>query len=381
MTSVERHEARYQRRKADRAAKRQQKLSHYDDFSHIVDIDNLYSAFKESARGVAWKESIQRYEANALRNIIETRRKLLAGENIQNGFVEFTLRERGKIRRIKSVHISERIVQKCLCNQILIPILSNSLIYDNGASMKGKGVHFAIKRFILHLAKFYKRNNYSNEGYALLIDFSKFFDNIDHETLFKMLERDIKDKFVLRLTKSFISIFGAGKSLGLGSQVSQIIAVYFPNSLDHFIKDNKGEKYYGRYMDDLYIIHHDKTYLKILLQEIETVCNKLKITVNKKKTRIVKLSHGVEFLKGKYTLLSHGGILRRPCKDAAKRMRRKLVKFKKLVDRGKMAMADVRTAYQSWRGNYKKRFNAYFRIRFMDKLYNDLFVSDNIIRR
>jgi hypothetical protein len=220
MTSEERREARYQRRKTGRAEKRQQKLSQFDNFERVADIDNLYASFLESKSGVDWKESVQRYEANALRNIIDTRRKLLAGESVQQGFMEFTLNERGKTRHIKSVHISERVVQKCLCNQALVPILSNGLIYDNGASVKGKGVHFAIKRLITHLSKFYRKNENSNEGYCLSIDFSKFFDSIDHEILFKMLDKDIQDKRILNLTKQFITVFGDGKSLGLGSQVS-----------------------------------------------------------------------------------------------------------------------------------------------------------------
>jgi hypothetical protein len=377
MTSTERHEARYQRRKAIRDTKRQAKLAHYDDFGRIADADNLYSSFLESMRGVAWKESVQRYEANAMRNIVETRRKLLAGESIQCGFKEFTLRERGKIRHIKSVHISERIVQKCLCNQVLVPILSNSLIYDNGASVKGKGVHFAIKRFIVHLSRFYRQNNNSGEGYALLIDFSKFFDHIDHETLFKLLEKVIKDKQVLELTKNFIRVFGEGRALGLGSQVSQITAIYFPNRIDHLVKDVKGEKNYGRYMDDLYLIHKDKEHLKQLLKEIEAVCDELKIIINKRKTRIVKLSQGVEFLKGKYFLLPSGKVLRRPCKDSTVRMKRKLKKFKGLVDTGAMGYRDVRNAYQSWRGNFKRRFDAYHKVSNMDKLYNELFIVDH----
>jgi hypothetical protein len=213
MTSNERHEARYQRRKAERETKKQQKLSQYDNFGRVIDIDNLYQALRESVRGVSWKESVQRYEANAMRNIIETRHKLLEGENVQNGFVEFTLRERGKIRHIRSVHISERVVQKCLCNQVLVSILSNSLIYDNGASIKGKGVHFAIKRFIAHLSRFYRENNYSNKGYALLIDFSKFFDNIDHNVLFELLRKKIKDERIIDLTMKFVKVFGDGKSL------------------------------------------------------------------------------------------------------------------------------------------------------------------------
>jgi hypothetical protein len=374
MTSKERHEARYQRRIAERESKRQKKLSQHDNFERVIDVDNLYRAFQESKRGVSWKESVQRYEANALRNIIDTRRKLMAGESIQSGFVEFTLRERGKIRHIKSIHISERVVQKCLCNEVLIPILSNSLIYDNGACMKGKGVHFAIKRFITHLSRFYRENNNSNNGYALLIDFSKYFDNIDHDVLFESLKSKIKDEHIIALLKKFVGAFGDKKSLGLGSEISQILAIHHPNKLDHAIK-GMGIKYYGRYMDDLYLIHADKEYLKYCLKQIAAICDELKITINMKKTRIVKLNHCIEFLKGKYTLLLSGRILRRPCKDSTTRMRRKLVKFKALVESGKMKYSDLRTSYQSWRGNYMKRFNAYHRIRFMDKLYNDLFIS------
>jgi hypothetical protein len=372
---MERREARYRHRKAERAEKRQAKLSQFDNFERVANIDNLYASFIESKEGVHWKESVQRYEANALRNITDTWRRLLAGENVQKGFVEFTIHERGKIRRIKAVHISERVVQKCLCREALVPILSNGLIYDNGASIKGKGVHFAIKRLIAHLSKFYQQNGNSNEGYALLMDFSKFFDSIDHKLLFEMMDKDIQDKRILDLTKKFIAVFGYGKSLGLGSQVSQIMAIYFPSKIDHFVKDFKGEKFYGRYMDDLYIIHRDKEHLQELLAAIETVCASLKITINKKKTRIVKLAAGMEFLKGKHLLLSSGKILRMPCKDSTKRMRRKLKKFKTLIGLEKMDFKALRTAYQSWRGSYKKRFNAYHRIRFMDKLYSELFMA------
>jgi len=375
MTSEERREARYQRRVAVRKTKKEQKLSQYDNFGLITNVDNLFKSFNKCKIGVSWKESIQRYEANALKNVLETRRKLFAGESVQNGFVEFTLRERGKIRHIKSVHISERVVQKCLCDEILVPILTNSLIYDNGASVKGKGTHFAIKRLICHMTKYCRHNNHSNKGYVLAIDFSKFFDSIDHQTLFAMLEERIKDIYVRRLTRNLITVFGDGKSLGLGSQISQVCAIFFPNQLDHFIKEKLGIKYYGRYMDDLYLIHRDKVYLEFCLTEIQKVCETLKITVNLKKTRITKLSDGLIFLKGKYSLLETGKVLRRPGKDSTKRMRRKLVKFKSLIDSGKMDYKDLRIAYQSWRGTYKRRFNAYYSIRYMDKLYNELFIN------
>jgi len=373
MTSKDRHEARYLRRKAARELKHE-KLSRYDNFDNITDFDNLYEAYKKCMLNVGWKESIQRFEFNAMRYALETRRKLLAGESVHKGFMEFDLFERGKKRHIKSLHILERGVHAELCERVLIPLLSNSLIYDNGASQKGKGVHFALRRLICHLSRYYRVNKV-NEGYALSIDFSKYFDSVDHDVLFGLLREKIKDKRILGLTEGFIKTFGEG--LGLGSQVSQICAIFYPNKLDHYIKEVLGIKYYARYMDDLYLIHRDREYLKYCLSKIIKFCEKLKITVNLKKTRIVKLSQGMVFLKGRYILLPSGKILRLPCRESSKRMRRKLDKFRKLLNSGKIGYKDISASYQSWRGNFRRRFNAYHRVRHIDKYYNDLFIWEH----
>jgi hypothetical protein len=47
------------------------------------------------------------------------------------------------------------------------------------------------------------------------------------------LGRRIKDPRVRELVKNFVAVFGDGKSLGLGSQVSQICAIFYPDRLDH----------------------------------------------------------------------------------------------------------------------------------------------------
>jgi hypothetical protein len=185
----------------------------------------------------------------------------------------------------------------------------------------------------------------------------------------------MKDSHIMNLLYDFITPFGNGISLGLGSQVSQICAIFYPNPIDHYVKEKLRVKYYGRYMDDLYLIHADKAYLEKCLTEIRTVCIRLGITVNEKKTRIVKLSAGMPFLKGKYILLASGKVLRRPCRDSAVRMRRKLKKFRALVDAGRMSSADVYASYQSWRGGYMKRFNAHAAVKRMDMLYNSLFIT------
>jgi len=380
MNSQERKKARFERRIKKREAKRQEKVSLYDNFENVADPDNIYLAFKKSRCEVSWKESIQRYEMNLLKNITETSRRLLAGEDITRGFVEFDIFERGRPRHIKSVHIYERSAQKSFCDYALVPMISRSLIYDNGASLKNKGLHFAINRLIAHIGKFYRTNGYSNDGYCLLIDFSKYFDNIRHDILFKQYDSVFSDKRIVKLLRDFITPFGDNKSLGLGSQVSQISAIFYPNKMDHYIKEVLRIKYYGRYMDDLYLIHKDKKYLEYCLMDIKKICTSLGITVNLKKSKIIKLKDGIKFLKGIYALTDTGRIIRRADPSSRKRMRRKLVKFKTLYEAGKMSQSDVYTAYQSWRGNYLKRFDAFHTVRRMDGLYNGLFIFDRRVQ-
>jgi hypothetical protein len=142
------------------------------------------------------------------------------------------------------------------------------------------------------------------------------------------------------------------------------------------MKDMRGMKYYGRYMDDLYILHPDKKYLLGCLEDMKNVCADLGITINKRKTRITKLKDGVHFLKGIYVLKENGEVVRTADPESRKRMRRKLRKFKSLLETGHMTAHDAYTAYQSWRGNYRKRFNAYHTIRRMDVLYTVLFIKN-----
>jgi hypothetical protein len=378
MTSTERRQGRRERRMATRERIRREHIAEYDDFSRIANPDNLHIAFKKARRGVGWKESVQRFEASWLSNINKIYKKLLKKEDVSSGFVEFTIKERGKERHIKSVHISERLVQKALCDQSLEPILSRTLIYDNSASLKGKGVHFALRRLKVHLSRFYRKNGFSNDGYVLSIDLSKFFDSIRHDVLFANIKKYIKDPDVFDLIKSFIIVFGDNVSLGLGSQISQICAIFFPNTIDHFAKGPLGIEYYARYMDDIYLIHRSRAYLKYCLQELIRRLEAIGLIANKKKTKISALKYGFVFLKGRYSLNEKGRIVCRPCRKSTERMRRRLLKFRKILDRGgRITYRDIWDSYQSWRNTYRKRFSAHYRIKKMDGLYNRLFISNH----
>lgn len=205
VTSEERKERRYQRRKAAREAKRREKIGKYDDFERVASLNSLYEAANEAAKGVTWKASVQRYHASLLFNISKTRADLLAGKDIRRGFICFTICERGKLRNIKSVHFSERVVQKSFCTNVLYPTFTHGLIYDNGASQEGKGTHFALRRLKAHLRRHFRK--YGREGGILLIDFSDYFGNAQHEALFSIYDEQFTDPRIIALGKAFISAF------------------------------------------------------------------------------------------------------------------------------------------------------------------------------
>lgn len=63
-------------------------------------------------------------------------------------FVEFDVNERGKTRHIKSPSIRDRVLQRAVCDYVLEPVLYSKLIYDNGASVKGKALSLPGKDLI-----------------------------------------------------------------------------------------------------------------------------------------------------------------------------------------------------------------------------------------
>lgn len=157
MTSEERHELRYRRRKQKRIEKQVSLCKSYDDFNKVFTYEHLYDAYKKCILGVRWKASVQKYILNASMNIAITKKELLDGNLVIKNTYEFYLYERGKKRHIRSVGIKERVVQRCLCDYSLVPMLTRTFIYDNGASMVGKGVGFSRKRLKKHLYSFMKK--------------------------------------------------------------------------------------------------------------------------------------------------------------------------------------------------------------------------------
>lgn len=138
---------------------------------------------------------------------------------------------------------------------------------------------------------------------------------------------------------------------------------------------NRSERIEGCTLEsiaDLYCIALEKNVLHDALERIESLCDELGIVINRKKTRIVKLSRGFVFLKKRFYFGDGGKVVVRPCRSSITRQRRKLKKQAALVGRGMMTKEQVNQSYQSWRGGMK-RLDAHDTILRMDALYKELF--------
>lgn len=377
MTSKERRQRRYERRQAKRQANKLKIAIICDNFEEVFTYRNLYKASKCCYRNVGWKASTQLYKANATYNIYKTYQKLHNGTFKSDGFYEFPLNERGKIRQIKSVTIRERVVQRCLCDFSLTPMLQRQLVYDNGASTKGKGQSFTVRRLVKRLVHYYNVNR-TNKGYILLYDFSKFFESIEHALLKRILNKTYNNDKLKKLMFHFIDMFGS-VGLGLGSQISQNLALVSVNSLDHYVKEVLRIRDYARYMDDGYLIHKDLAYLHKCLELIKAICIELKVKLNEKKTQIRRLDKGFTYLKIRFYLTSTGKILRKIYPKNVTRMRRKLKKYKPFVDSGKMSKFDVWQSLQSW-DSHAKTLNAYRTRQNMRKLFIELYGGIDVLQ-
>ncbi len=341
-------------------------------YEDVISFEALMQAADRCCQSVMWKSSTQTFKVNQARWAADLHRQLAAGRYKSRGFTNFTITERGKIRHIQSVHISERCVQKSLCQNALRPLIEPRLIYDNSASLPGKGTAFALRRLRKHLWQHYQKHG--RTGGILLMDYSNYFGSIDHQILLQMLRDVIEDNRIYQLTKHFIDCFDGDVGLGLGSEVSQICAIFYPNKIDHYIKENLGIKGYGRYMDDSYIIHEDVDYLKQCLNDVERLANDIGLNLNRKRTHIIRLDGHFEYLKKRIHVTETGKVIMRPTRKNITKRRQLLRKHKEMLDAGQIDFATIRQSYQSWRG-YAVKCNSYRTVRNMDELFDELFIA------
>lgn len=232
-------------------------------------------------------------------------------------------------REIFAADFRDRIVHHLVFNYIN-SVFDKTFINDSYSCRKNRGTHYGIKRIRRFISQC--SHNHSKDCYIMKLDIEGYFMRMDRDILYGKIIKVLKENeskllcamsLIQYLLQKIIfndpttnckikgekadweglpeskSLFFAeeNKGFSIGNLTSQLFGNIYLNDFDHFVKNELGIKYYGRYVDDFVLIHPDKKYLLECREKIRCYLkNKLLLTLHPKKFYLQHYKKGVQFL-------------------------------------------------------------------------------------
>lgn len=315
-------------------------------YQEMCAFEVLYNAYLEARKRKRSKPATAQYEANVLAYTDRLSRILEGGTYQPSKFETFFVYEPKK-RLVQAPAFVDKVVLHAITDNVLYDAITHSFVRDNYASQKGKGTHDGLLRLKGAMTDYYRKHG-SADGWVLKADVHHFFASIDHDLLKQKLrslfERQDLD---LRIYDLLCTYIDTTAGLPLGYQTSQLFALMFLDTFDHLIKEGFRIRYYGRYMDDFYIIHPDKKALQHLLREIRAQIGDLGLELNSK-TAIFPLRNGIDFLGFHTYLTDTGAVVQKVRQDSIDRMKGKVRHWRKAYPAGEITKDEIIRKWQSW---------------------------------
>ncbi len=329
----------------------------YSELYNIDNIINMTDKVLSKVRNKRRKEEFILYKSEHIINI----KNRLESRNFNLEKYHIFLITDPKCRVILSQNIEDKIINHLIAEHILKKVFEPIYINSMCATRIGKGTSYAIrlmKKYINEMKL--KDDNF----YILKMDIKKYFYNIDHDVLKRILRKSIKDKDTLMILNKIIDstnesyindrivllkkkrikslkdfkliketeeipLYRYGKGVGIGDMTSQSFGLIYLQEICHYIKEELHIKYFINFMDDFVIIHKDKEYLKYSLLVIkEKLYNDYKLELNDK-TRIYSIKEGFEFLGFRFIIKDNKLIIK--LRKSTKKSFRKKIKIINLL--------------------------------------------------
>lgn len=316
-------------------------------FAHVISLENLFAAWREFKKGKTGKIEVQEFMFNLEDNIFKLHNELKEGNWKPDSYEAFYVRD-PKLRHIHKATIRDRVFNQALF-RVLYQIFDKGFISDSYSCRERKGTHRGVIKLQRYIRKISR--NYTKPAFALKCDVRKFFDNVDHEILFEIIERRVTDPNVLSLIRMILESFetSPGVGLPLGNVTSQLFANVYLNELDQFTKHRLKVRYYLRYCDDFIILDNDLDILQNHVRNIDAfLLEKLGIFLHPHKVVIRKCNQGIDFLG--YVVLPSRNILRTKTK---RRILNNLELLTAQVDRNLITQESLNHTVQSYLGILK----------------------------
>lgn len=315
-------------------------------YQEMCAFEVLYDAYLEARKRKRSKPATAQYEANVLACTDKLSRLLQTKTYAPGKFETFYVYEPKK-RLVQAPAFVDKVVLHALVDNILYDAITSSFIRDNYASQNRKGTHDGLFRLKQAMSEYYRKTG-SADGWVLKGDVHHFFASINHDVLksklWDLFEKHSLDPQLYDLLCIYID---TTPGLPLGYQTSQLFALLFLDHFDHLIKEGYQIRWYGRYMDDFYIIHPDKKKLKALLREIRAYMADIGLELNGK-TAIFPLRNGIDFLGFHTYLTDTGAVVQKLRQDSIDRMKGKVRYWRTAYPAGEATKAEIIGSWIAW---------------------------------
>ena len=333
----------------------------------VTDYDNLYRAYRKAKSGKKFNSSTAKFSSMALDGINILKEQLENKTYTVAPYNRFEIFE-PKQRVIESCSFKDKVVQHVLCDNILHPKLRNVFIKYNSAGQVGKGTLYALNGLKDHMESFYEKHGL--DGWILKCDIRHFFYEIDHWILKDIVDYFFRDSYAVWLNHVLIDS-SENPGLPLGNQAGQVYALLMVHPVDCMITGELGIAEYGRYMDDFYLFHQNKEYLKWCLDCIRELLESLGLELNGK-TQIIPFRKGIRFLGFHHYMTTDGKYIRKIKGENKRKIKKRLNKWVKEVKNGKMEKSKMEEKFSSWK-NHALHGNCIKLVHSMDLYVEKLF--------
>ena len=169
-------------------------------------LKNIYSSWFAYRKGKKPSQDLDHFQYNLDEELHKLHRELNNGTYKHGNYRKFTVTDNKK-REISVASIRDRVVHRLLYDY-LVEIFDRTFVFDAWSCRKGKGLIGGIERAQCFIKKY-------SDGFIWRADIQKFFDSVDQNILYKILERKISDKKALYLLRHIIDSFEIKSGIGM----------------------------------------------------------------------------------------------------------------------------------------------------------------------
>ena len=231
-------------------------------------------------------------------------------------------------REIFAADFRDRVVHHLIARRIY-PLLEARFLTDSYSTQRGKGTLFGIRRVEQHIREC--SENYTRDCYIMKLDIKGYFMSIDKQRLFDCVRRFLEPRYpkgdlpmlLYMLRKTIFNrpelgcvrkvprrrwrglpkdktLFGTDGSRGLpiGNLTSQLLALLYLDEMDHKVTGEWGIPHFGRYVDDMVLVHPESEHLLLTRQLIRQWLSERGLRLHPRKMYLQHYAKGVMFVGG-----------------------------------------------------------------------------------